>query len=170
LSLLKEATGETAEEEEPEELECEGCQVTEHRTWILVVVAGILIVVALLFGQYTNEWSHQRQEEQRKVEPLPIPNVVPPQTTLEQQAALGGAAIPFPERSALADAFGDAAERLERGDCRFTVDESLRTAIARQPTSGQWASTIDPIIQTAHSTDEVIYAKNLRLIARGLLQ
>jgi len=57
---------------------------------------------------------------------------------------------------------------LERGDCRFTVDEFIRGAIAVQPTSGRWANEIDKILQTAISPDVVIYARNLRLIAQGL--
>ena len=73
------------------------------------------------------------------------------------------------ERQSLAGSFGIAAERLEHGDCRFLVDEYLRTAIAAQPTSGQWANTLDKILQTAHSADSMIYAKNLRLVAQGLL-
>ena len=90
-----------------------------------------------------------------------------------QQAASGGAVIsPFPldtaERVALAESFDNAAGQLENGTERLLVDEYIRTAIARQPTSGQWANEIDKIVQTAHSPNPMIYAKNLRLIAKGL--
>ena len=51
---------------------------------------------------------------------------------------------------------------------RPLVDEYIRTAIATQPTSGQWANGINAIIQTAHSPDPMIYANNLRQFAKGL--
>jgi len=72
------------------------------------------------------------------------------------------------ERQSLAESFGIAAEKLESGADRLLVDEYLRTAIAAQPTSGRWANEINTIIQTAQSPDSMIYAKNLRLIAKGL--
>ena len=86
--------------------------------------------------------------------------------------------MPFSERQALADALVNAAEKLEgigrpEGDGRnaanrLHVDEFIRTDIAVQPTSGQWSDGIDKIIQAAHSADPVVYANNLRLIAKGL--
>jgi len=95
--------------------------------------------------------------------------VVNQQTSiLEQQAALGGAAIPFQERSTIVDALELAAGELDRGISRFHVDEHIRRVIARQPTSGQWRNTIDKILQTAASPDAVVYANNLRQVAKGL--
>ena len=87
--------------------------------------------------------------------------------TLQQQSTAFDQ-IPFSERQVLAESFGIAAEKLESGENRFLVDEYIRTAIASQPTSGRWANEIDKIIQTAHSTDQTVFAKNLRLIAKGL--
>jgi len=75
---------------------------------------------------------------------------------------------PFSERLSLAESFAIAAERLERGDDRFLVDEYIRTSIAVQPTSGQWGHTIDKILQTAASPNTVVYANNLRQIVKGL--
>jgi hypothetical protein len=72
------------------------------------------------------------------------------------------------ERQSLADALDVAAGQIENGVDRLHVDESIRTAIARQPTSGQWAENVNRIIQAAHSPDPVVYANNLRLIAKGL--
>jgi len=93
---------------------------------------------------------------------------------IKPQAALGGAAIPpfsridTAERQALAESFNIAAEKLERGDERLVVDEYLRTAIASQPGSGQWAEEIDKIVQSARSPDAAVYARNLRAIAKVL--
>jgi len=95
-----------------------------------------------------------------------IPGIT--QTTLEQKAASGGAVIPFSERQSLAESLDVAAERLERGVDRLLVDDYIRTAIAQQPTSRQWTNTLDKILQTAVSPDAVVYAKNLRQIAKGL--
>jgi len=89
-------------------------------------------------------------------------------STIERQAAQGGAAVPLSERQSLAESLELAAGRLDRGDCRFTVDEYIRTAIAVQPTSGRWANTFNPIIASANSPDAMIYANNLRMIAKGL--
>jgi hypothetical protein len=75
---------------------------------------------------------------------------------------------PFSERTSLAESFGIAAGKLESGVDRLLVDEYLRTAIATQPTSGQWENTIDKVLQTAASPDPIVFAKNLRLIAKGL--
>ena len=102
---------------------------------------------------------------------IPVPAVTVPavnRQTLEQQAAAGGAAIPFPERSALADALERAADDLDRGTDRFTVDERIRTAITASPTSGQWSDDFGKIMEAAISPDTVKYAENLRLIAKGL--
>jgi len=72
------------------------------------------------------------------------------------------------ERQALAESFDIAAGKLESGADRLLVEESLRTAIAAQPTSGRWANEIDTIVQTAIASDPVVYAKNMRLIAKEL--
>ena len=72
------------------------------------------------------------------------------------------------ERQSLAESFVVAAGKLDSGVDRRQVDEYLRTAVARQPTSGQWAEEFTKIIETAASPDAVIYANNLRLIAQGL--
>ena len=97
--------------------------------------------------------------------------VVNQQTSiLEQQAALGGAAIPFQERSAIADALELAAGELDRGTERLVVDEYIREVIAQQPTGGQWKDSFTKILQTAASPDPVKYAENLRAIAKGLKQ
>jgi len=77
-------------------------------------------------------------------------------------------AIPSGERQSLATAFDSAAARLENGDHRLLVDEEIRTAIAIQPTSGQWDEKIDGLIKIADSTDPKKFAENLRLIAEGL--
>jgi len=99
---------------------------------------------------------------------------IQPRPTSNHQTALEGAVVPFfskidtTERQSLAESFDIAAGRLEQGDCRFLVDEYIRTSIAIQPSSGQWANDIDKIVQTAWSADAVIYARNLRAIAKGL--
>jgi hypothetical protein len=67
-------------------------------------------------------------------------------------------------RESLADAFGIAAGKLENGVDRLLVDEYLRTAIARQPTSGQWANEFTRIIPPNPTADA------LRKIAKGLRQ
>ena len=75
---------------------------------------------------------------------------------------------PFSERHSLADALERAAGELDRGTDRFTVEDNIRGVIAQQPTSGQWAEDIGKILQTAASPDAVVYANNLRLVAKGL--
>jgi len=93
-----------------------------------------------------------------------VPNIDNPRT----ESGFGRSRDPFSERQSLAESLDVAAERLERGADRLLVDEYIRTAIAQQPTSGQWANTLDKILQTADSPDTLIYARNLRLIAKGL--
>jgi len=88
--------------------------------------------------------------------------------TLTHQAATGGAAIPFPERTSLAAALERAADDLERGYDRRFVEERIRTAVAVSPTSGQWAEDFGKMVEAAVSADAVVYADNLRQIARGL--
>ena len=74
------------------------------------------------------------------------------------------------ERQSLAESFELAAGKLEIGVGQLLVDEFLRTAIASQPTSGQWANEFNKIVQTAPSPDPIVYAKNLRNIANALKQ
>ena len=50
------------------------------------------------------------------------------------------------ERVALADAFEYAARQLDSGVERLVVEEYIRTAIASQPTSRQWANEFNRII------------------------
>ena len=103
---------------------------------------------------------------------LPIPFVSQPSAKLEQQAAAGGAVIPFQERQSLAESLELAADRLVGmaggGTDRLHVDEDIRSAVAQQPTSGRWSIDFNKILQTASSPDPVKYAENLRLIAKGL--
>ena len=81
---------------------------------------------------------------------------------------MGRCRDPFSERQSLAESLVVAAEKLEGGVDHPQVDEYLRTAIATQPTSGQWGNEFGKIIETATSLDAMIYAKNLRLIAKEL--
>jgi len=74
------------------------------------------------------------------------------------------------ERQSLAESLELAARELDVGTNRFIVDEFLRTAIASQPASGRWAKEIDQLLQTAHSPSAIVYANNLRKIAKGLKQ
>ena len=72
------------------------------------------------------------------------------------------------ERQSLAESLELAARGLDAGTDRFIIDEHLRTAIASQPASGRWAKEIDRLLQTAHSPSPIVYANNLRKIAKGL--
>ena len=81
---------------------------------------------------------------------------------------MGRCRDPFSERQSLAESLVVAVKKLEGGVDRPLVHEYLRTAIAAQPTSGQWGNEFGKIIETATSPDTMIYAQNLRLIAKGL--
>ena len=72
------------------------------------------------------------------------------------------------ERQSLADALDMAAGRLADGVDRRIVDESIRTAIAAQPTSRHWASAFSTIIQNANAPEIATYSTNLRRIANEL--
>ena len=74
------------------------------------------------------------------------------------------------ERQFLAEAFEHAARQLDGGMERLLVEESLRTALAAQPSSGQWIGSLDTILQKADSPDSVKYANNLRKISKELKQ
>ena len=84
------------------------------------------------------------------------------------ESGMGRCRDPFSERQSLAESLVIAAEQLESGVDRLLVDEYIRTAIAVQPTGGQWANDFTKIMATAASPDTMIYAANLRLIAKGL--
>ena len=74
------------------------------------------------------------------------------------------------ERVSLAESLDYAAGQLDEGIDRHIVNEYIGAAIGVQPTSGQWASTVNSLLQNAHSADTVIYAENLRKLAKGLRQ
>jgi hypothetical protein len=76
--------------------------------------------------------------------------------------------IPLAERHALAEACQRAAEQLENGSGVPIVNEYLRTAIARQPTSGQWAEEINTMLQQAADENPKDYARNLKSLAEKL--
>ena len=74
------------------------------------------------------------------------------------------------ERVSLAESLELAAGKLDEGVDRLIVNEYIGAAIGVQPTSGHWASTINSFLQNAHSEDTIIYAENLRKLAKGLRQ
>jgi hypothetical protein len=72
---------------------------------------------------------------------------------------------PFSERQSLAESFDLAAGNLDSGEHdRPLVYESIRIAIAVQPTSGRWATEFTKIIPPNPT------AEALRQIAKGLKQ
>ena len=133
---------------------------TEHLFYVAV------FVVAILVAAY-----HNGHIGGGRIVPLPTPAPMPQPPdphTLEQQAAVVGATIPVSERQSLANSFELAADDLIRGTERLHVNEDIRAAIAQQPTSGEWIGSLDKILQNAASPDSVVFAENLRQIAKGL--
>ena len=132
---------------------------SDHLFYVLVLVVAILIAA----------WQHGHIGKDRIVPlPIPVPAPIKKPHTLEQQAAETGAAIPVSERQSLAASFEVAAGELDGGTERLHVNEQIRTAIAQQPTSGEWSGSLDKVLQNAASLDSVVFAENLRQIAKGL--
>ena len=124
-----------------------GSFLRTYRQFLIGLVLGMVLAVPV--AKIDLPWNLQRSQIER---------------TAEREAA----AIPFPERRAVADAYRLAADRIEAGGDRYETDEYVRKIVAVQESGEQWQRFLDETKGLVQFETPITYAAQLRKIAKGL--
>ena len=130
--------------------------------WVTVIIYFIVLLIGIAFGQYTNEWQHQKQEP-------PIPTVQPATETLDEFAARESQVLTADERRKLIAA----TEIVLNG--QYSMPHEIREAFryerlkadvdspAFKMFSDKWAAKVEKM-QIANDTDAMrsVYESLLR--------